>query len=349
MENCAMNVVYYSSDFFSEMCGVAIESLCANNSDADKITVFVVEDCISENNKMRLMNITNRYGRDIHFIRMPSQEEVYPGVEMNLGRTYARMALGEILPPEVDRVLSLDSDTLVMDSLSEMYNVEFSDEEYVAGVYDCVGSAYQDDVLHAPKDMKYCNAGVFLIDLKKWRDLNVGKQLLDAVLKNAEGKQVLYFLEQDIMNLTFYGHLKLLHPSYNVLTSIFLFDYQEIMKMKKPVTYYSEKEILEAKERPVLLHATTCYYIRKRMWVKDSDHPYHKWYQKYRANTDWRNDSEIWDERKLKKKVYASLWHMMPRSVAVRLSSIAINHVRPAYAKITSKMKISTIATQSST
>ena len=32
-----MNVVYYSSDFFSEMCGVAIESLCANNLDVDKI------------------------------------------------------------------------------------------------------------------------------------------------------------------------------------------------------------------------------------------------------------------------------------------------------------------------
>ena len=29
-----MNIVYYSSDLFSEMCGVAIQSLCENNKDA---------------------------------------------------------------------------------------------------------------------------------------------------------------------------------------------------------------------------------------------------------------------------------------------------------------------------
>ena len=32
-----MNIVYYSSDLFSEMCGVAIQSLCENNEDADDI------------------------------------------------------------------------------------------------------------------------------------------------------------------------------------------------------------------------------------------------------------------------------------------------------------------------
>ena len=31
-----MNVVYYSSDFFSEMCGVSIESLLENNTKTDE-------------------------------------------------------------------------------------------------------------------------------------------------------------------------------------------------------------------------------------------------------------------------------------------------------------------------
>ena len=39
-----MNIVYYSSDLFSEMCGVAIQSLCENNKDADDINIYVVED-----------------------------------------------------------------------------------------------------------------------------------------------------------------------------------------------------------------------------------------------------------------------------------------------------------------
>ena len=36
-----MNIVYYSSDLFSEMCGVAIQSLCENNKDADDINIYV--------------------------------------------------------------------------------------------------------------------------------------------------------------------------------------------------------------------------------------------------------------------------------------------------------------------
>ena len=51
-----MNIVYYSSDLFSEMCGVAIQSLCENNKDADDINIYVVEDNISDENKKRLNN-----------------------------------------------------------------------------------------------------------------------------------------------------------------------------------------------------------------------------------------------------------------------------------------------------
>ena len=79
-----------------------------------------MEDHISNLKKERLKSVVDKYHRKLVFIKMPSQEEVYPGVTVNLGRTYARMALGEILPKSVDRVLSLDSDTLVMDSLHEI-------------------------------------------------------------------------------------------------------------------------------------------------------------------------------------------------------------------------------------
>lgn len=344
-----MNVVYYSSDFFSEICGTAIESLCYHNQMMDSIRVFVVEDKISEKNKNRLRNIVEKYHRTIEFIRMPTQEEVYSGVKINLGRTYARMALGEILPLDVDRVLSLDSDTLVMDSLEELYNVEFTQEEYVAGVFDCVGAVIQRDVLHANDDLDYCNAGMFLIDLKKWRQEQVGQSLLHAVLENADGRHIMYFLEQDLMNLVFYKHLKLVHPRYNVLTSIYYFDYEEVIRMKHPASYYPKEMVEEAKKKPALLHATTCFYIRKRMWVAQSDHPYYQFYKQYRNQTDWKDEPEIRDERTFRKKIYAAFWHCMSRKCAVILASFLINHIRPTYAKMTARMKISTVAKQSAT
>lgn len=37
-----MNIVYYCSDSFSEICGVAIQSLVENNTDSDEITIYIV-------------------------------------------------------------------------------------------------------------------------------------------------------------------------------------------------------------------------------------------------------------------------------------------------------------------
>ncbi|WP_287800057.1 glycosyltransferase family 8 protein [Anaerostipes sp.] len=342
-----MNIVYYCSDSFSEICGVAVQSLVENNTDSDEITIYIVEDKISETNKNRLRGIVDKYNRNLVFIRMPSQEELYPDVKMNLGHTYARMALGEILPDNVDRVLSLDSDTLVLDSIKAMYNTKFSEDEFVAGVLDCVGDAIQTKVLHAPKTMKYCNAGMFLIDLKKWRELKVGEQLLDVVTHQADGKKLMYFLEQDLMNWVFDGHIKVLHPRYNLLTSIAKFEYKEIIRMKHPTTYYSAKSVAEAKKKPAIIHATTCFYIKRRMWVENSDHPMAEKYIEYRNKTPWKNEPRIKDTRPANKKIYGGVWHCMPRSCAVWSASFMINCVRPVYAWATTKASISTIATQS--
>ena len=70
-----MNIVYYSSDLFSEMCGVAIQSLCENNKDADDINIYVVEDNISDENKKRLNNIVQHFSSKIFFIKKPEQKE----------------------------------------------------------------------------------------------------------------------------------------------------------------------------------------------------------------------------------------------------------------------------------
>lgn len=347
-----MNVVYYSSDFFAEMCGVSIQSLCEHNKKFEEINIYVVEDKISAKNKESLANICYKYNRNIIFIKMPTQEEVYPGITINLGRTYARMALGEILPLSVNKVLSLDSDTLIVDSLYDMYNDSFNENEeevYVAGVYDCLGEAMQKKVLMAQDDMCYCNAGMFLIDLDKWRAKNVGMQLLNAVMERFCCHKVTYFLEQDIMNIVFYNHIKLLHPRYNMLTSIFLFDYKDVIRMKKPVQYYSEHDVLSAKKNPAIMHATTCFYVKKRMWVVDSDHPYAKAYLQYRSKTPWGGVPLIKDSRKAKQRIYTGFWHIIPKNVAILLATFLINYIRPLYAWITMKATIDTIAEQSST
>ena len=342
-----MNVVYFCSDFFAEICGVSIESLFENNKDINSITCYVVEKNISEVNKKRLVSIAKEKERKIIFIKMPDQKDVFPEVNINLGNAYARMAIGELLPKDVDRILMLDCDTLVLDSLKNMYETYFDENEYVAGVYDCVGEAYQRKVLKAPDDMKYCNAGMFLVDLTKWRDKGIKEQILNAFGDSSCSK--FFFLEQDILNKVFYSHLKLLGLRYNIITSLNFFRYDEVIYMKHPTKFYSEKEFYEARKNPAIIHGATCFYIKKRMWVQGSDHPHAKTYIEYRKKTPWKDIPMIKDQRTLGKKAYALFWHVLPRNISVSLAGFLMKYVRPMYAKMAVMLKFNTVAKRSAT
>jgi lipopolysaccharide biosynthesis glycosyltransferase len=342
-----MDVVYFCSDFFSEMCGVSIESLFENNKDVAGIHCYIVESGITEENQRKLLETAKNHCRKITFIKKPDQHEVFPDITQNMGNAFARMAIGELLPQNVNRVLALDCDTLVLDSLKEMYESKFLENEYVAGVYDCIGAAYQKKVLKAPDDMKYCNAGVFLIDLQKWRELNVKEQLLQEYKRGIGAKP--FFLEQDLMNRIFYKHIKLLPLRYNIITSLNFFEYDEVIFMKHPICFYSEQEYYAAREKPAIIHAATCFYIQKRMWVSGSDHPHSKTYMEYRARTAWRSQPLIKDQRSLAKKIYAKFWHIIPRRAAITICSFLINYIRPLYVKISEKFSFDIVANRSTT
>ena len=61
-----VNVVYCSSDLFSEVCAVAIVSLFENNKHLKGINVFVIDDNIQEKNRNRMMKMTEQYLSLIH-------------------------------------------------------------------------------------------------------------------------------------------------------------------------------------------------------------------------------------------------------------------------------------------
>jgi hypothetical protein len=126
-----------------------------------------------------------------------------------------------------------------------------------------------------------------------------------------------------------------------------LFEHGEIMRMKRPSRYYGPDEIAAAKIRPAIVHATTCFYVRKRMWIAGSDSPYAAMYKSYRDKTPWSSERMMPDLRRAAKKARASLWHFMPRSFAVAIASFMINKLRPSYAKFVAKLKFDVIANQS--
>ena len=63
-----MNVMYLSDNNYAIYMGVSICSLFENNKMLDEINVYIIDDNISSDNKKRLEELAERYGRNIYFM-----------------------------------------------------------------------------------------------------------------------------------------------------------------------------------------------------------------------------------------------------------------------------------------
>ena len=124
-----------------------------------------------------------------------------------------------------------------------------------------------------------------------------------------------------------------LPPKYNLMTLEQVFTYPELLRFRQPLRYYTEAQIAEAKKQPVITHTTNFFYIRKRIYEANSDHPMRGQYEKYRALTPWKDDPAMTATPTFKQKMQKNIWHMMPKAMAITIGAFVRNEVRPLLEK----------------
>ena len=128
--------------------------------------------------------------------------------------TYARLLISNILPSHVERVLYLDSDTIVIESLKDLINQNFDDSYLIAVNELDWGPETIPNWLQEKKLIGegYFNAGVMLINLKRWRDESISDKLLEIA---DTYKEQLVFWDQDVLNIAFRNKWKLAEKKFN--------------------------------------------------------------------------------------------------------------------------------------
>lgn len=91
---------------------------------------------------------------------------------------FYRCVLASILPSTISRVIYLDSDTLVLGSLKELWDTNLN-QLALAGVQDTVSPnpSYFERLQYAPS-YNYINGGVLLLNLAYWRKHNIEQQCI---------------------------------------------------------------------------------------------------------------------------------------------------------------------------
>ena len=126
-----------------------------------------------------------------------------PNYNENLCLTWMvliRAALPKIFP-DLDRILTLDVDTLVRDNISHMWDIDL-DDYYLA--------ATREEELSKQEHRDYINMGLAMINLKKWREDGMDDKIIAAL-----DKYFYRYNEQDCINDFCEGKILILPSDYN--------------------------------------------------------------------------------------------------------------------------------------
>lgn len=286
-----MDIVACTDNRFVMQTGVMMYSVCANNADSDISFHLVCDESVRSVQKKDLEDVVRPFSnKSIHFYDingndfndMPAMDHAVSTITK---ATYYRLMLTEILPKSIDKILYLDGDIIVRQSLDSLWNTDI--EGYaVAAVPDYDDETHRKEgYLHLEPWTGYFNAGVLLVNLKFWRDHRV----MDSFYRfMKEHRDWIRAHDQDVLNYVFNDKKKFLPIKYNLGGGWLL------VRMGYDPKMYAD-QLDSARRDPVIVHYTTSkpWYVHHR-----HPHPFASTFFKYRNQTKWK-DEPLWENRPL--------------------------------------------------
>lgn len=304
-----LDIAFASDNNYIQHLAVAIRSLVENNLDFETIQIHVLSNGISAENKTKLEKTIERFRAKLNYYELAVLLDDIQN-KYNIPATisissYARLFLSSILPSSVSKIIYADCDTLFLGSLYPLWQMPFSNNS-VFGVLDHVGNQNKIGI-GLPPDFQYINAGFLYINIANWRTTDALLRMTNFI-KEMNG--IVLHNDQGVINGIFKDEICTIDLKHNVMTSFFEFQNVEEIKAYYGVSkYYSEKEIQEAKQNPIMVHFTQGF--SKRPWIEGSKHPLKHKYWEFLDKTPFKEAQSEKDKRQIKHKIIENLFWMV--------------------------------------
>jgi lipopolysaccharide biosynthesis glycosyltransferase len=240
--------------------------------------------------------------------------------------TYARLYLS-VLCPNVDRMIYVDSDTLVLKSLKELWSFDLKGKALGAvhevSYYDV---SYNNDQI-GPNLSETMNAGVLLMDLNRLRKIGLVSNFLQRggnVLKSGG-------TDQDFLNEALIGDVAYIPLVYNSYALIRAFPYHAYKKHTIAFERYSKSQFCAAQRHPTIAHFNATAYDRP--WYQDNCCRYsHKWRSLYKIIFHHRfTPVSLPSGHGFSTRVYRKLRFFISRCLPLSLSYAIVRRLKPVH------------------
>ncbi|MBQ3235431.1 MAG: glycosyltransferase family 8 protein, partial [Clostridia bacterium] len=217
-KNKIIPIFYACDDAFVKYTIVSIKSLIENASKDRFYKIYILNTGVSENMKEEAEEL-NTDNAEIIFVdirgKVEKTSDNLPLRDYYSKTTYFRFYISELYP-EYDKAIYIDSDTVVLGDISELYDTEISDS-YVgacneqAMVQTDVYGTYVEQVLGINRN-EYFNAGILLINCKAFRE----NKVLSEFLRLLGVYPFVVTQDQDYLNVICKGKVFWLDQAWNV-------------------------------------------------------------------------------------------------------------------------------------
>lgn len=181
--------VFFAVDYkYAPMLGVTLKSMLQNASKDYFYKIYVLTTNLADDLKEKVLNSSDAKNASIEFISLKEKLDCYSNMfhlrDYYSQETYFRLFIASLYP-EYDKVLYLDSDLLILDDISKMFNVDLGDNLLGATVEETVLTInefgeYVEKALGVKRE-NYFNAGIIVINTKKYREEKIQEKFVNLL------------------------------------------------------------------------------------------------------------------------------------------------------------------------
>lgn len=317
-----LNVLYQFNEKYAPFAGVSITSLFENNKQYNEIDVYILGENLSDDSINRLEKLAKKYTRKIIFKETDSLISLMKewGIPSYRGSYAAnmRLFLPMILSEEVDRILYLDADTVVNNSIQDLYQIDLKDKA-LAMALDSLGTKHKNRI-GLLENEPYYNSGVILFDLDNWKTYRCSERIVEHIQKT---KIAYPSPDQDLLNVVCKGQIMQLMPEWNYQPVHIAYMAKHYFRWYKDTSYYKIEQIEKAKDKVKIYHFFR--FLGEFPWNKGNLHPDNDIFDQYLKMSPWNEYKKQPSDCGIANKIEKILYKILPRGVFLGVFSIFHN------------------------
>lgn len=262
-----MNILVTLNSNYIKPLKVMLKSLFMNNKD-EHFDLYLMHTTLSEEELENLDAYITSHESRLFIIKI--DDEYFKDAPVLFHYTkemYFRLLAYKLLPENLDRILYLDPDILVLNSIRKLYETELGDHLYGAAYHDKISVKKINKIRLLPYEInEYYNSGVLLMNLEQLR-INADEQEIYRFVE--ENRARLIMPDQDILNALYAKQIK------NIDEKLYNYDarYYNYYKIISNGVYDMEYII----NFTVILH----FCGKRKPWTKRYTGKFHSLYRHY--------------------------------------------------------------------